>query len=153
TIPEGVRYLASDWTNCALSGTTASGVSLVKGHTVFGPDQLRSHSIEGPATVTCDLGVLRSDQAKAVKLSVQATAAASSINATFKAQAKSEDSNPANNVLTLNTQPAEGPPGPSGPQGPKGDKGSGGFAFGGVALLVFLVLSVGVVETRKRRDR
>jgi len=147
TIPEGVSYLASDWTNCVPSETSASDASLVNAS-----EHLRPNSVDGPATVTCDLGVLRPDQAKMVKLSVQASAPASSIKATFKAQARSEDSNPANNMLTLDTRPAEGPQGPSGPQGPKGDTGSGGLAFGGLVLLALLALSIGAVESRRRKQ-
>ncbi len=212
-IPQGVNYLASSGMVCAPPAPT-SGQAHAAG--IIVPVAPRPASVVGPATVVCNVGTLQPNQGKLVTIAVRATAAASSVSATFVADAREPDSNSEDNTLVLDTNPNTGPPGPPGPpgstgapgpvgppgppgppgsvgapgpigppgapgsagapgpagppgsagapgpagpagppgpQGPKGPKGSGGLAFGGIALLTLLALSVGAVETRKRRER
>jgi hypothetical protein len=129
--PQGVKFISASEASC----TSSSG---------------SEPSSSGPDAVTCDFGTIVPDKGKLVKITVEATAPASSIVATFEARSEEEDSDASNNTLTLRTDPASGPSGPDGPQGDKGDKGSGGLALLGLVLLTLLVASTAVLESRKR---
>ncbi len=152
-IPKGVNYLAAIGASCA--PVPAKGGAQAAG--LFAGGSIAA-SVVGPAAVSCDLGVIASNAGKAVTITVQATAAASSIGATFKASAQEPDSDPSNNTLTLNTNPSvgptgpqgpAGPSGPKGPQGPKGDKGSGSFDW----LVLVALLGVALTGAGMARRR
>lgn len=143
-VPDGLQYLAATGdAKCEPSSNPGSAPAAA------------SVALPG-ATITCDFGTLQAGGAKLVELVVQATQDADSVASTFTASAEETDTDPSNNNITVSTDPnygVPGPTGPTGPKGPKGDKGSGGLAFGGIALLTLLALSVGAVETCKRRER
>ncbi|MGH8128122.1 MAG: kelch repeat-containing protein, partial [Gammaproteobacteria bacterium] len=143
-VPANVNYIGINGATCTPPPTTA-GIGRSTGGGV------KPAMVEGPATVTCDLGTIEPNDSKVVTISVQATAAASSIGATFEASAREPDSDSSNNTLTLQTNPAVGPPGSAGPQGPKGSKGGG--SFGWLALAALLGLALAAAAIRKGRNR
>jgi N-acetylneuraminic acid mutarotase len=165
-IPANVNYIGTNGATCAPPGSSApppasSDVAMPAG---FGG--VRPAMVEGPATVTCDLGTIDPNKSKVVTIAVQATAAASSISTTFKTSAREPDSDTSNNTVTIATNPAVGPPGPpgtagqpgpagpQGPQGPKGSKGDeGSGSFGWLALAVLLGLALGGAGLRRERKR
>lgn len=132
-VPQGVTYLASNGAQCAPPPESSA--------------QAVPAGAAGPQTLTCDLDSIAPDTGKLVTIAVQATAAASSVSATFTASAREPQSGSGNTSLTLATDPAVGPP------GPKGDAGSAGLGFAGLILLSLLAASAQLARMRRRRER
>lgn len=144
-IPNGVNYLASNGATCAPPAGSApppaSGGFAIPA------------MVQGPAALTCDLGTIDPNKGKLVTIAVQAATAADSVSATFTASAREPQQGSGNTSLTLDTNPAVGPPGPTGPTGPQGPKGDSGLGLLGLGVLVLLGAAGVAIETRKRRQQ
>jgi N-acetylneuraminic acid mutarotase len=147
-VPEGVSYLASNGSVCAPPGGS------VPPPETAGIGRVAPAMMQGPATLTCDLGTIDPNQGKLVTIAVQAATSTDSVSATFKASAREPQEGSGNTTLTLDTNPNAGPPGPTGPtgpEGPKGDKGSGGLGLLGLGVLALFAAGTLALETRRRK--
>lgn len=143
-VPYGLDYLASNGAACMQSPVPDGAKTMV------GAADTRNLALKaGSASVVCELGTLRPNQSKLVKLAVRATAAASSIAAVFKVSSRAPDSNTLNNTVMVKSVPRTGPPGPPGPAGAKGKGGGGGLGIAGIVLFVLCWLGAAVLRRRR----